>query len=360
MIALKLIIGLVLLVVGAEALVKGASKIAIAIGITPLVVGLTIVAFGTSSPELAVSVMAVTAGNPDISVGNVVGSNIFNVLFVLGLCSVILPLVVAQQLIRLDVPVMIGLTLLLVLLCYDGRLAAWEGMILVAIGTAYTVYIIRESRKETDKEVLEEYQEEYGQDKKDPEIRIWLSLIFVVVGLALLILGSRWLVESAVHIAQSLGVSDLIIGLTIIAIGTSLPEVATSVVASLRGERDIAVGNVVGSNIFNIVLILGVASIVSVDGIPISESALRFDLPVMTAVAVACLPIFFTGRRLDRWEGGIFLVYYVCYTIYLILASQKHASIEVFEMAMMWFVVPLTLLTLGIITYREYKRTDAY
>lgn len=356
MIILKLIVGLVLLVVGAESLVKGASKIAVAIGITPLVVGLTVVAFGTSAPEMAVSVMASLEGNSDICLGNVVGSNIFNVLFILGICALILPLVVAQQLIRLDVPVMIAASLVVMFFGMDGRLAAWEGIVMLILGIVYTVYIIRESKKEKNKEVLKEYQEEYGNVQK-AKSKVWLSVVFVIAGLALLILGSRWLVEGAVHIAHLFGVSDLVIGLTIIAAGTSLPEVATSIIATIRGERDIAVGNVVGSNIFNILFILGISAMIGKSGIGVAESARYFDIPVMIAVAVACLPIFFTGRKIERWEGGVFLFYYIAYTVYLVLSSQKHASLEIVRTAMIWFVVPLTLLTLIIVTVREYRRT---
>ncbi len=357
MIWIKLALGLVLLVVGANALVKGASKIAIAVGITPLVVGLTIVAAGTSAPEMAVSVMAALDGNSDIALGNVVGSNIFNVLFILGVCALIVPLVVAGQLIRLDVPVMIGASFLLILLCLDGNLVAWEGLLMLGIGVLYTVYIISASKKEKNSVVLKEYREEYGVDKKALRNNMGMSILFVVGGLILLVVGSRWLVAGAVYIAHSLGVSDLVVGLTIIAAGTSLPEVATSVVASLRGERDIAVGNVVGSNIFNILFILGISAIVGKGGIQVAESALYFDIPVMTAVAIACLPIFFSGRKLDRWEGAVFLIYYVAYTVYLVLKSQQDASIEMFRNGMMWFVVPLTLLTLIIVGIREYRRT---
>lgn len=355
MIILKLLVGLVLLVAGAEVLVKGASKIAISIGITPLVIGLTVVAFGTSSPELAVSVMSSLEGKPDIALGNVLGSNIFNVLLILGLSSVITPLLVAQQLIRLDVPIMIGASLLVLLFAWDGNISAWEGLTLLLLGLAYTVFVIRLSKKEKSKAVLEEYREEFGKDEKAGKGRLWVSILLVIAGLVLLVLGSRWLVEAAVAIASNLGVSDLVVGLTIIAAGTSLPEVATSIIASMRGEKDIAVGNVVGSNIFNIFFILSVAAVVSKNGVPVAQTAIQFDIPVMVAVAVACLPIFFTGRRLERWEGAVFLGYYIAYTVYLILASQRHASLEAFSNAMIWFVIPLTVLTLGIVTMRELR-----
>jgi cation:H+ antiporter len=295
------------------------------------------VAFGTSAPELAVSIMSSLSGAPDIALGNVIGSNIFNILFVLGISSIFIPLIVQQQLIRLDVP------------------ALWEGLLLVFIGIVYTVFIIRQSRKEKSKEVLKEYQEEYGDEKKPKEGRLWLSVLIVIAGLALLVLGSRWMVNSAVEIAKIFGVSDLVIGLTIIAVGTSLPEVATSVVAAIRGERDIAVGNAVGSSIFNIVFILGLAASIG-NGLSVSPSALRFDIPVMIAVSVACLPIFFIGKQLYRWEGALFLFYYFAYATYLVLASLKHTSLEIFSKAMIWFTIPLTVLTLTILTIREFRK----
>ncbi len=356
MVALKLIAGLMLLVVGAEGLVRGASKIAAVIGISPLVIGLTIVAFGTSSPELAVSIGSALEGKADIALGNVVGSNIFNVLFILGLSALIIPLVVHQQLVRLDVPIMIGASLLVMLFGWDGAVVWWEGAILVAIGVWYTVFLIRQSRKEKSKEVLKEYKEEYADDGNPKNDRIWLQIAFVVAGLALLVLGSRFLVDSAVAIATSLGMSELVIGLTIIAAGTSLPEVATSVLASIRKQEDIAVGNVVGSNIFNILIILGLTAIIAPGGVAVNATALSFDIPFMIAVAVACLPLFFTGYRIDRWEGFVFLGYYVAYTAYLILKSQEHASLDVLRSAMIWFVVPLTVLTLVVVTLREMRR----
>ena len=356
MIAIQLIAGLILLVAGAEVLVKGASKIAGAFGISPLVIGLTIVAIGTSSPELAVGIMSSLNGQPDIALGNVVGSNIFNILFILGVSSLFVPLVVAQQLIRLDVPIMIGASLLVLAFGWDGLIQPWEGVILLVIGISYTVFVIRLSKKERNQAVMEEYKSEYSQEVIPVSNNNWLSVLQIIAGLALLMLGSRWLVSSAVAIASSLGVSDLIIGLTIIAAGTSLPEVATSIIASIRGERDIAVGNAVGSNIFNILFILSISAIVGKGGIPVAEQALRFDLPVMVAVAVACLPIFFTGRKLDRWEGFVFLGYYVAYTVYIILASVKHASLSVFSNTMIWFVIPLTVLTLAIVLFREVKQ----
>lgn len=357
MVALQLIAGFFLLLFGAEALVRGASKIAATIGISPLVIGLTVVAFGTSAPELAVSVMSAANGQTDIALGNVVGSNIFNILLILGLSSLIVPLVVAQQLIRLDVPIMIGASLLTFLVAWDGAIRPWEGGLLLFLGISYTVFVIRLSRKEKNKAVLEEYQKEFAAETKPEKGGMALQLLLVAAGLALLIAGSRFLVNGAVAIATSMGVSNLVIGLTIVAAGTSLPEVATSVLASIRGERDIAVGNVIGSNIFNLLYILSLSAIVGKGGITVAPTALMFDLPVMIATAVACLPIFFTGKKLDRWEGFVFLGYYVAYTVYLILASQRYASLGNFATAMIWFVIPLTVLTLAVATWREIQKT---
>ena len=209
MIILKLIAGFLLLIIGADILVRGASKIAGAVGISPLVIGLTVVAFGTSSPELAVSVLSSLNGVPDIALGNVIGSNIFNVLFILGISSLVVPLVVVQQLIRIDVPIMIGASILTLAFAWDGMIKVWEGIILLVLGIAYTTFIILSSRKEKNEEVRKEYQEEYGENAQLIPGKTWVSMLLVFVGLGLLVLGSRWLVDGSVFIAKSLGVSDL-------------------------------------------------------------------------------------------------------------------------------------------------------
>jgi cation:H+ antiporter len=340
-----MIVGLGLLVAGAEALVRGASKLAAAIGISPLVIGLTVVAFGTSSPEMAVSVMSAYAGQADLAVGNVVGSNIFNVLFILGLSAAIAPLIVSRQLIRLDVPIMIGVSVLLLLLVLDGNINRLDGVLLFGGIIAYTVFQIVQARRERNN------AENGEQIEKPTTLSQWLiNFALVIGGLGLLVLGSNWLVDGAVFIAQSLGVSELVIGLTIVAAGTSLPEVATSVIASIRGQRDIAVGNVVGSNIFNILAVLGLSSLVSPESINVAASALRFDIPVMIVVALACLPIFFTGRVIARWEGFVFLAYYIIYTVYLILAATQNTALTTLNAALIWFVLPITIITLLVMT----------
>ena len=346
---LLLAAGLVALVAGAELLVKGASALARAFGISPLVIGLTVVAFGTSSPELAVSVQAAWAGKVDIALGNVVGSNIFNVLFILGLSAMVAPLTVARQVVRQEVPVMIAVSLLLFGLAFDRGIGRLDGALLAGGLLVYTLFLLRQSRRE----VRNGGAEALAAD------RTWrrtaTDAAVILAGLVLLVVGSNWLVDGAVAIARSLGVSDMIVGLTIIAAGTSLPEVATSVTATVRGERDIAVGNVVGSNVFNIMGVLGISALVAPASLAVPPAMLTFDMLVMIAVAVACLPVFFTSSRISRWEGGVFLAYYAAYTTYLVMAAADHDALDEYGFVMMAFVIPLTALTLAIAVWRKLR-----
>ncbi len=352
---LLLIAGGGLLLVGAEALVRGASKLASLLGISPLIIGLTIVAYGTSAPEMAVSVQSSLAGQGDIALGNVIGSNIFNVLVILGLSSLASPLPVAQQLVRLDVPIMVGVSGLLLIFSVDRLLQPSDGIILIIGGVVYTLFLVYQSRRETNAEVQSEYEREYGPTA----IGRWtwgVNLAYIAVGLVTLVTGSRLFVSGAVSIAESLGVSQLVIGLTIVAAGTSLPELATSAVATLRGEGDIAVGNVVGSNIFNILTVLGVTALTSGPGVVIPYSVLHFDLPIMVAVALACLPIFLTGNVISRWEGLLFVGYYVAYAAYLILRAASHDGLGLFSQVMLTFVIPLTAITLLVGMIRSWPK----
>jgi cation:H+ antiporter len=345
---LLLFLGLASLTAGAELLVRGASRLALAARLSPLVVGLTVVAYGTSMPELVVSMQSAWHNQADIALGNVIGSNIFNVLFILGLSALIVPLAVSQQLLRFDVPLLIGLSLLVLLLGLDGSMGRWDGVLLVTGLAVYTVWSVRQSRKEH-ASVHQEYAKEFGQPERPTSRTMVLRHVgLVMVGLLLLVGGSRWFTEAAIAIAKAFGVSELVIGLTIVAAGTSLPEVATSILAALRGEREIAVGNVIGSNIFNIMGVLGVASLLRAEGIPISQTALQFDIPVMIGVAVACLPIFFTGHLIARWEGGLFLAYFCAYTIYLGLSATHSAFTRTFGLSVLVFGLPLTLITLAV------------
>ena len=355
---LMFLAGLIALTAGAELLVRGASKMALSFGISPLVVGLTIVAFGTSTPEVAVSVGAVLDGQTDIAVGNVVGSNIFNVLFILGVSALITPLVVNIQLIRQEVPILLGASLLLLLFALDGRLGMAEGATLFSLLLAYTVFLVVQSRRET-QSAKNEYAAEFRPSSKEGwDGRLPLQIGLIVVGLALLIVGSDWLVSSAVVFAKALGVSDLIIGLTIVAAGTSMPEVATSVMAAIKGERDIAVGNVVGSCTFNLLGCVGLAGLAAGGaGLVIPASLLSFDIWVMVATALVCLPVFMSGREIARWEGGVLLGLYAAYLTCLALTAQQSPALPDFNAAMTGFVLPVAVIALVISMVRRAGHT---
>ncbi|MDH4262440.1 MAG: calcium/sodium antiporter [Spirochaetia bacterium] len=348
------LLGLILLVIGAEFLVRGASRLSFALGISPLVIGLTVVAFGTSSPELAVSVISAIDGKAGLSLGNVVGSNIFNILFILGISAMIIPLSVAQQIIRFDVPIMIGLSFLLLIVSLDGNISRIDGIIFILGLLLYTFYIINKSRSES-KNAKEEIQTERIETKNGSWEWIKNSGL-VISGLILLVVGSEWLVDSSITFAKMLGVSEIVIGLTIVAVGTSLPELVTSIVASIKGERDIAVGNVIGSNIFNIMGVLGLSSIIPESGIAVSPSFIGFDLPIMIAVAFSCLPIFISGGRISRFEGFLFFGYYIMYTTYLVLKVTGHDKLEKINSLVIYYVLPLTVVTLLVISFQEYKK----
>lgn len=348
--------GLTVLVFGAEILVRGASRLAAALGISPLVIGLTVVAFGTSSPELAVSLQSALSGQPDLAVGNVVGSNILNVLLILGLSALITPLIVAQQLVRLDVPIMIGASMLVWVLALNSVISQLEGALLFVLLIAYLSFLIWQSRRERNPAVVAEYEHEFAGREARTLRQALLNLTLVVVGLAMLIGGSRLFVQGASDLARHFGLSELVIGLTIVALGTSLPEVAASIIAAIKGERDIAVGNVVGSNIFNLLAVLALTALFARGGVPVSPSALALDIPFMTAVAIACLPIFVTRNLIARWEGAIFFGYYLAYTAYLLLAAADAPGATQYRDFMLLFVAPLTVLTLAASLWREWRR----
>ena len=309
-IILYLIGGLIMLFIGAEGLIRGSSTLAIKIGITPLIVGLTVVAFGTSAPELVVSLKAALVGNSSISLGNVIGSNIANIALILGIASLIRPLYVHANIIMREIPIMIGVSILLIVLLLDGEVGFIDGLIFVLGIIIYTIVNIYMARKEKSSEVKEEFEEGLKSSLGVP-----VSIIFVVIGLGLLIIGANFFVQSAVAIAKLFNISDAIIGLTIVAIGTSLPELITSIVASYKKESDIAIGNVVGSNIFNILGILGITALI----VPISLIGISsIDLIIMVLTAVLLLPLSKSGMRISRIEGLFLVAGYVAYTYYLI------------------------------------------
>lgn len=329
---LMLAAGLILLIVGAELLVKGASRLATSFGIPALVVGLTVVAFGTSAPELAVSVKAAFSGQAELAIANVVGSNIFNILFILGLAALIMPLMVSQQLIRQDVPIMVGVSFIALWMIQDGNIDKLEAGLLFLGVILYTVFLFYQGKKT-------------GIDANEASSHVvtpvWQNLLLLIVGLALLVVGARWLVQSAVTIALSFGVSEAVIGLTIIAAGTSLPEVMTSIVATIKGERDIAIGNVVGSNIFNILAVLGLSGLISPTPLLASEQLMQIDVPVMVAVAVLCLPLFFLGSTLNRFEGFLFLVLYTAYLWFTVAMALSLPYLSQLQTGLVYGLAPL-------------------
>lgn len=307
-----ILLGLVALVFGAEGLVRGASRIAQWAGLSPLVVGLTVVAFGTSAPELAVSVRAALdgTGGDGVALGNVMGSNLFNTLVILGLAALAQPLIVSRQIVRLDAPLLIGITAITWLLALDGTFARWEGMLFFGGIIAYTVQAIWIGKRNG----------ELSAGVEIPAARahggMARALALTLGGLTLLVLGADWLVKGATDLARAFGVSDFVIGLTIVAGGTSLPELATSVLAAARGHRDLAVGNVIGSNIFNLLAVLGLTSAIAPIQIP--AAAFSLDFPILMLTTVLVWPLLFTGHELKRWEGALLLAGYGAY-LYLLI-----------------------------------------
>lgn len=356
-----LAIGLVLLVVGADSLVKGASAIASRFGISPVIIGLTVVAFGTSTPEMAVSVSAAITGNTDVAFGNVVGSNIGNILLILGLSAVAGALVVSQRLIKLDVPILLVVCVVVLVMALDGSIGRIDGALLFAGIIVYTGWLVRAARRERTDITAEYTASVENLERGVIERSLAVQILLVVAGLGLLILGGQLLVNSATEIAESIGVSDLVIGLTVVAIGTSLPELATSVLASLRGERDIAVGNVVGSNLFNLMAVLGLSGVVADKGIDVAGGALTLDIPVMIASTLVLLPIFLNGFEIRRWEGFVLMAFYAVYVVYLVLDTSDHGAADEVGAAAA-IITPLVLFVFVIAamsSIRERRRTAA-
>ena len=352
---LFLVGGLVLLVLGAEWLVRGASSVATRLGIAPIVIGLTVVAFGTSAPEMAVSIGASVSGNADVSLGNVVGSNIFNILFILGVSAVFGGLAIEQRLIRIDIPLLTVISFVTLGLALNGSFGRIEGAVFFVGLLVYTGWLIRNARRES-KAVEAEYVSEVASlEGSTVQKPLLLQILLVIAGLALLVLGAQWLVDAATEIAVSLGVSDLVIGLTIVAAGTSLPELATSVMAAIRGQRDIAVGNVVGSNLFNLLGVLGASAAISKNGVSVADAALRLDIPVMIAATIVLIPICWNGFQIKRWEGILLAAFYVAYVAYLILESGESTVLETYR-TMMLIVVPVVMIAFGAAGVQGWRR----
>ncbi|WP_154792637.1 calcium/sodium antiporter [Occultella kanbiaonis] len=317
---IAILLGLLALIGGAELLVRGGSNLAARLGISPIVVGLTVVSLGTSMPELAIGLQAATSGSAGLAIGNIVGTNIVNLLLILGLSALIRPIPLETRTIRMDLPAMLVASVLLVLLALDGVLSLWEGVLLLGAGLAYTLLIVRTAKRETPA-IKHTYEEEYEVPERARTGRRGLiDLLLLVGGIAIIVFGSDLLVGGAVEIATDLGVSEAVIGLTIIAIGTSAPELVTTIVSTIKGDRDIALGNLLGSSVYNIVFILGATMIASPAAIAVPAEVLRVDLVLMFGVAIACIPVFVSGRKINRIEGAIFVAAYVAYLTYLIVA----------------------------------------
>ena len=343
------IAGLVLLFLGGESLVRGASTVAVRLGISPLVIGLVVVSGATSAPELAVTTGAVLTGEPDLAVGNVIGTNIANILLILGLSAIIGPLLIKRQLVRFDLPLLLGLSALFFVLSLDGVITRLDGLLLLLGLAFHVVTSLIIGRRDAANPDIPRAQMPLNTTVVSP----WVALGLLVLGSGLLVAGAQLLVTGAVSIATELGVSSLVVGLTVVAIGTSLPELATALVAIRRGERDMAVGNIVGSNLFNIGLVLGLPAIIFSEGIPVPPAALALDLPLMLAATLALVPLAFTGFVFARWEGVLFVILYLAYLLYVVLASTEHDAAAGFTSIMLWFVLPLVAITLIVVTAYE-------
>ena len=308
---LLLIVGIVFLIKGADLFVEGASSIAKLFKIPSLVIGLTLVSVGTSMPEFSVSLQSSIAGHNDMSFGNVIGSNIFNTLVVIGISAIFIPLVISKEMKKYDLPILLGIYSLLILFSFvisSGTIVLWEAIILFSITIIYIVFLIYRSRQE-----IKNSKEEYVQKRT-----WWMNVIFVVIGLVGVIIGGDFVVENASYIASKLGMSDLLVGLTVVAVGTSLPELVTSIVAAKKGENDIAIGNAIGSSVFNIVLILGFCSIITPSTVEISS---LIDCLVMLAGAVLVFVFSFKSMKVNKWQGVVLLLIYVAYLVYIILRN---------------------------------------
>ena len=340
-IAISIVGGFVGLIVGGELLVRGASNLAAAAKVPPLIIGLTVVALGTSAPELAVSVQSCYVGKTDLAIGNVVGSNLSNLLMILGAAALVGPLAVSNQLFRLDIPVMIAAAAALYALGSDGEISRAEGITLTIAMALYLAWTVVEGKREGKR--LEEELKELTPDPIPGDWRTYTSNGFQVVGgLILLVGGADWLVDGCVDLATRLGVTELVIGLTIVAIGTSLPELVISILASLRGKRDLAVGNVVGSNILNVLAVVGLSATVAPAGVNVDPQSLRFDMPLMLAVSAACFPVFLTGKRVSRFEGAVMLVYYAAYLGWLVYSFAVAGSPPGYG-SLLGFLAPLAV-----------------
>ncbi|WP_439894798.1 calcium/sodium antiporter [Pseudomonas syringae] len=341
-----MVVGLLLLLIGAELSVRSAVHLAALFKIRPLIIGLTVVAMGTSAPQMAVSLQAAFSDNTDIAVGSVIGGNIFSVLVILGLCALVTPLRVARQVLRVDIPLMIGACLLVIALSLTGEFSKFDGVLLLAALLLCLFIVVRQGG----------HAPRHGHADTTEKPRALMRIAMLAGGLLLLTSGGHLLVDASVVIAINLGLSERIIGLTVIAIGTSLPALMTSLIAAMRGERDIAVGNVIGSNLFNLLGVLGLTALVAPVPLTISPNALVFDLPIMLGVAVLCVPLFYSGYRIDRIEGLFLLSLYLTYGLHIVSISTGMLLAERLEGMMLRFIVPLLGVIVAFGVVRAWRR----
>lgn len=344
---IELLSGLVLLLIGAELMVRAAVRLAERLHVRPLIIGLTIVALGSSAPQMAVSLQAALTDNPDIAVGSVVGSGIFNILVTLGLSALIIPLRVSRQLVRLDIPLMIGASLLVFILAWNKDLGRFDGVLLLGALALYLGLLFRQSRHST---------RPHGARPQDTQQSWLISVPMILAGLAMLVFAGRLLLGAAVVVATDLGLSERVIGLTVVAVGTSLPELATSLIAALRGQRDIAVGNVIGANLFNLLGVLGLTALLAPTPLSVSPNALDFDLPVMLGVAALCLPVFYSGYRVTRAEGLLLLGLYLVYGLHVVSFTTGMPLAGKLERLMLFYVLPALLTFLLFTSIRAWRR----
>ncbi len=344
---IELLSGLFLLIAGAELMVRAAVRLAARLHVRPLIIGLTIVALGSSAPQMAVSLQAVQAHTPDIAVSSVIGSSIFNILVTLGLSALIIPLRVSRQLVRLDIPLMIGASLLVFVLAWNEELGRLDGVLLLGALGLYLGLLLRQSRHST---------RPHSDQPHDPQAPWFTSLLMIVGGLGMLVFAGHLLLGAAVVVATDLGFSERVIGLTVVAVGTSLPELATSLIAALRGQRDIAVGNVIGANLFNLLGVLGLTALIAPTPLSVSPNALDFDLPVMLGVAALCLPVFYSGYRVTRAEGLLLLGLYLAYGLHVVSFTTGMPLAGKLERLMLFYVLPTLLTFLFFTSVRAWRR----
>jgi cation:H+ antiporter len=344
--------GLGLLVMGAELLVRGSTRLGELAGLSPLVVGLTIVSFATTAPEATVSITAASSGRGELALGNVLGSNIFNMLVVVGAAALITALPVTSITVRKDVPVLIIATAVVLLFAINGTVAKWEAVLMLLALVAFISFSVWQSRRDSHPTAGSMIR----RTRRAAMREISLGSTLGLGGAVLLVFGSRLFVDSASTIAAELGVSELIVGLTVAAVGTSAPELTTSIVAAVKGQTDVAVGNAIGASIINLLGIVALSSLVSPGGLAVPNNAIQLDFPVALSVAVMALPMAMIGMRIVRWKGAFMITYYGVYVAVLIIDSVSDGLVEKFSVVMLAVVLPATVAAAAYGVFRANRR----